>query len=187
MHNVTAPDFPNYVDDDHFHLSTIHLPAFAGMQIRNGPYGAISSKGASSGATHAVAPKSLSIDEYRSIVEWVIEHDSEIRALLFPALVEEYFEMRELVLDCLIDEDPDEVVPEITEPEELSALCGLVSLHVGGRSDSGEPRFGIELGRNWEDEHGAGVRFLGMQVVEVGGADTAFSFPDVESPLEDID
>ena len=115
------------------------------------------------------------------MIAWVIEHDVQIRLSLFPALVDQYWEMRDLVIDCLIDEDPEEVVPEIKEPEELAALCGLVALHVGGMSDNGKPRFGIELSCNWEEEHGAGVRFVGQRVVEDGHASNAFTFPDDEA------
>jgi hypothetical protein len=63
----------------------------------------------------------------------------------------------------------------------LARLCGLVALHVGGMTKGGEPRFGIELGCNWEDEHGAGVRFQGLKVVEAGEASDAFSFPKIEA------
>lgn len=181
MYNVKAPSFPEYIDDEYHHLSTIRLPAFAGMQITNGPYGAVSASGPSAGETHAAADKELDSDGFRSVVTWVIQHDSQIRAILFPALVEQYWVMRDLVIECLIDEDPDEVVPEIKDPEELASLCGLVALHVGGMSAKGEPRFGIELGCNWEEEHGAGVRFLGLKVMEAGEASVAFSFLDDEA------
>lgn len=184
MYNIDAPSFPNYTDDEYHHLSTIRLPAFAGMKITNGPYGAVSAPGPSTGETHAAADKELEPEEFIEVVKWVIKHDSQIRSLLFPALVEQYWEMRDLVIECLIDEDPDEVVPVIKEPEELASLCGLVALHVGGMSAKGEPRFGIELGCNWEEEHGAGVRFLGLKVVETGEASDAFSFPDEEAYSE---
>lgn len=181
MYNVDPPLFPEYIDDEHAHLSTIRLPAFAGMQITNGPYGQVSAPGPSTGETHACADKELNPDEFRTVVKWVIEHDSAIRSLLFPALVEQYLEMRDMVIDCLIDEDPDVVVPAIKQPEDLASLCGLVALHVKGLSANGAPRFGIELGCNWEDEHGAGVRFLGLKIVEVGAASDAFSFPKKEA------
>lgn len=180
MYNVNPPSFPEYIDDEFHHLSAIRLPAFAGMQITFGPYGAVSAPGASNGETHACAEKSLDPEEFRAVVKWVIEYDSRIRGRLFPALVEQYWEMRDVVMECLGDEDPDEVVPAIKDPEELASLCGLVALHVGGMSADGEPRFGIELGCNWEEEHGAGVRFLGMKVMEAGPASAAFCFPDEE-------
>jgi hypothetical protein len=137
--------------------------------------------GPSTGETHACGDKDLAAKEFRAVISWVIEHDAEIRSLLFPALVEQYWEMRDLVIECLVDEDPNEVVPEIEEPEELASLCGSVALHVGGMSKTGEPRFGIELGCNWEEEHGAGVRFVGLKVVQAGQASDAFSFPRNEA------
>lgn len=181
MYNTDAPPFPEYVEGEYSLLSRIRLPAFAGMQITEGPYGAVSAPGPSTGETHACADKDMAPEDFRAVVKWVIEHDSQIRSILFPALVEQYWEMRDLVIECLTDEDPDEVVPEIKNPEELASLCGLVALHVGGVSDEGEPRFGIELGCNWEEEHGAGVRFLGLKVVESGHASDAFSFPKKEA------
>ena len=181
MYNTDAPIFPEYVDHEYHHVTSITLPAFAGMQITDGPYGAVSSPAPSTGETHAVADKNLDPELFRSVVKWIIEHDSEIRSLLFPSLVDQYWLMRDLVIDTLIDEKPDDVVPKITHPEDLAKLCGLVAVHVGGESRTGDPRFGIELGCNWDDEHGAGVRFLGLRIVESGEASDAFIFPDEEA------
>ncbi|MBD2461421.1 hypothetical protein H6G89_10210 [Oscillatoria sp. FACHB-1407] len=181
MDNIEAPIFPEYVDDEYHHVSTITLPAFAGMQTTNAPYGAVSSPEPSIGETHAISNKSLDPKIFRAAVSWVIENAAEIRKLLFPALVEQYWEMRDLVIECLMDENPDDVVPEIEEPEELAKLCRLVAVHIGGQTTDGLPRFGIELGCNWEEEHGAGVRFVGLRVVKAGDASDAFTFPKYEA------
>jgi hypothetical protein len=175
MYNVDPPLYPEFVDDEYCHLSTIGLPSFAGMQITNGPYGAISDPGPSTGEVHAAADKSLAPDLFRAVIAWVIEHDAEIRRLMFPALVEQYWEMRDLVIECLVDEDPNEIVPEIKHPEDLAPLCGIVAVHVGGIASNGQPRFGIELGCNWEEEHGAGVHFVGLKLIEAGDASVAWS------------
>lgn len=179
MYNVKAPPFPEVTHDGYHHLSSIRLPAFSGMQITNGPYGAVSEPGASRGDTHAAADESLDPNVFRTAVAWVIQHQAELRPKLFSALVDQYWEMRDLVIESLIDEDPNEVVPEIREPDDLARLCGLVAVHVGGLNAVGEPRFGIELGCNWESEHGAGVRFEGLRVVDSGDASIAFSFPEL--------
>jgi hypothetical protein len=176
MYNVNAPTFPEYIDDEYHHLSSIRLPAFAGMQITNGPYGSVSEPSASTGDTHAASDKSLDPKVFQSAIAWVIEHNADIRPKLFAALVDQYWEMRDLVIECLIDEDPDVVVPKIGTPEDLAPLCGLVAVHIGSINIDGEPIFGIELGCNWETEHGAGVRFEGLRVVESGDAAIAFSF-----------
>jgi hypothetical protein len=179
MYNVNPPNFPDYIDDDHSHLSSIRLPAFAGMQITNGPYGAVSEPSPSIGDTHAVSDNSLDLKIFQSAIAWVIEHHAEIKPKLFASLMDQYWEMRDLVIECLIDEDPEDVVPEIETPKDLAPLCGLVALHIGGMSDAGEPIFGIELGCNWDMEHGAGVQFEGLRVVDSGDASIAFCFDDI--------
>jgi hypothetical protein len=176
MYNVNAPIFPAYIDDEYHHLSSIRLPAFAGMKITNGPYGSVSEPGSSTGDTHAASDKSLDPQVFQAAISWVIEHDADLRPMLFAALVDQYWEMRDLIIECLIDEDPNDVVPKINNPEDLAPLCGLVAVHIGGMSTTGEPIFGIELGCNWETEHGAGVQFEGLKVVEAGDAAVAFSF-----------
>jgi hypothetical protein len=65
----------------------------------------------------------------------VIEHNADIRPKLFAALVDQYWEMRDLVIECLIDEDPDTVVPKITNPEDLAPLCGMVALPAYWRNE----------------------------------------------------
>ena len=176
MYNVNPPPFPDYVDDEYHHLSSIRLPAFAGMQITNGPYGAVSEPGSSNGETHAAGDKSLDPEVFRAAIAWVIEHDAAIKPILFAALVDQYWENRDIVIDCLAGEDPNDLVPEIQVPEDLAPLCGLVAFHIGGMSAEGEPRFGIELGCNWEGEHGAGVQFEGLKVIESGDASVSFCF-----------
>jgi hypothetical protein len=150
------------------------------MQITNGPYGAVSAPGASTGDTHAAADLALDPKIFQTAVAWVIDHDAAIRPKLFAALVDQYWEMRDLVIECLIDENPDDVVPAIDQPEDLAPLCGLVTVHIGGMNAAGEPIFGIELGCDWETEHGAGVQFEGLRVVESG--DAAVAFTQIASP-----
>ncbi len=176
MYDVNAPAFPDYIDSEFFHIASIRLPAFAGMQVRNGPYGGISDDNPSTGETHAVSDKELDPEIFRTAVTWVMERDHLIRPLVLAALVDEYWEVRDIVIDTLIDEDPDDVVPEIQSSEDLAPLCGIINLHIGGMTSEGQAIFGIELGCNWEEEHGAGVRFEGLKVVEAGMGDAAYRF-----------
>jgi hypothetical protein len=177
MYNTEAPDFPQHVDGEHFRVSTIVLPSFAGSQVRNGPYGGISASGPSDGKTHAVCDKSFPVEDFLTAVEWVVRHNIQLRDSLLESLVDHYNEMRGLVIESLIDENPDDVVPAILDSADLLPLCGLVALHIGGMLPDNVPRFGIELGCNWETEHGAGARFSGLQIEEAGDSDHAFSFP----------
>ncbi|GEM_PF-4998329 len=65
MYNVKAPPFPEFTDDEYSHLTSIRLPAFSGMQITNGPYGAVSSPERSTGETHAAADRPGGYDSRR--------------------------------------------------------------------------------------------------------------------------
>lgn len=88
----------------------------------------------------------------------------------------QYWENREYLLESLIDEDPDDVVPEIQGNDDLRDLCGIVGIHIKKPGKDGSHRFGIEFGCTWEDEHGAGVRFENLDAVENGHASDAFDF-----------
>jgi len=68
MYNITAPKFPLHIDTETQHVSTVVLPAFAGTQYRNGPYGALSAPGLSNGEIHAVGDKSLATEDFRKVI-----------------------------------------------------------------------------------------------------------------------
>ena len=178
MYKTDAPKFPQCVDLKDVRVTTINLPAFSGTQFRNGPYGAVSAPGASTGETHARCDTSLPIEDFRRAIEWIVGRDEMIRDALFASLVDHYKEGREIELDCLEDEDPNVVLPEIQNSLELLPLCGLVAVHINAIMESGDPLFGIELGCNWETDRGAGARFLGLVVDSAGDADHSFIFPN---------
>ena len=131
----------------------------------------------SSGETHARCDTSLPIEDFRRVIEWIVARDEVIRDALFASLMDHYKEGREIELDCLEDEDPNVVLPEIQNSLELLPLCGLVAVHINAVLESGDPLFGIELGCNWETDRGAGARFLGLVVDSAGDADHSFIFP----------
>ena len=176
MYQTDAPRFPDHSESNGQRVSTIVLPAFAGTQFRNGPYGAISAPGSSDGETHAVSDPSLAMEDFKTAVEFIISNDEEIRDALFKSLVDHYVEMREVELSVLVGEDPDVVLPVIKSSEELLPLCGLVAVHVNKIAENGEPIFGIELGCNWDSDQAAGARFAGVVVEAAGEANYAFVF-----------
>jgi hypothetical protein len=176
MYNVTPPNYPMTSTDEYFHYTTLKVDGFAGLQIRNGPYGAVSSKELSDGAVHFCGNKDLPVDQFLIVAEWVSKNGKPILERSLESFVDQYWEMRDLVIECLIDEDPDDVVPKISNFIDLKKLCGIAAVHVGGINEDGNPLFGVEFGCTWEDEHGAGARFIGEELVESGEASDAFSF-----------
>lgn len=174
--NLTT--FPNFFFDGYFWTTYANLPAWTGFQVRNGPYGAISSDEKSSGIHKIVfAPEGRDGQELndgeRSLVQWVVDHEKaihdEVIALLFklyPAIQTTYLEA--------YGEDGNDILPDISELNEIKSIVGIVTIHVHQVSKNGIPYIGIELGCDWDEEHGAGILLHGSTPLEVGGADTAF-------------
>ena len=176
MYSIEAPNYPETKTDEFFKYTKKKVEGFAGLQERNGPYGAVSSISPSDGSIDFCCDKDMSTDQFLEIVDWVESNSGKLLALALESFVELYWEMRDLVIESLIDEDPDDVVPEIKSYDDLRKLCGIVAVHVKGKSDNGDPLFGIEFGCTWEDEHGAGAGFEGFTIKESGHASDAFDF-----------
>ncbi|UPT77697.1 hypothetical protein MN086_00805 [Sulfurovum sp. XGS-02] len=176
MYNTDAPLYPETKTDEYFIYTSIKSSGFAGLNVRNGPYGALSSNEPSDGTVDYSADKDMDKDTFLSESKWISDHADEILNLALAAMVDQYWENREYVLECLIDENPDDVVPEISGPQDLKNLCGIVAIHIKDPDKSENHRFGIEFGCNWEEEHGAGVRFENLKVIKNGHASDAFSF-----------
>jgi hypothetical protein len=176
MHAVNPPDYPETIADEYFRYTTNRAEGFAGLQIRNGPYGGLSSDGASDGSVHFCCDREMSSEEFLEIVDWVSANSEKVLDSALASFVDQYWEMRDLVLECLIDKDPDDVVPKIKSHNDLRRLCGIVAVHIKGYGPNRTPRFGIEFGCTWEAEHGAGARFEGTEVIESGYGSDAFDY-----------
>ena len=176
MYSVNPPKYPETIVDEYFKYTSKKVEGFAGLQIRNGTYGAVSSPEASDGEVHFCCDRDLDTQVFLSIVNWIEEYGEELLDLSLESFVEQFWEMRDLVIESLIDEDPDEVVPKISSFKDLKKLCGIVAVHVKGSGTDVEPRFGIEFGCSWEDEHGAGASFNGLKIIESGHGSDAFDF-----------
>lgn len=169
LYNTFAPNFPEYIDTKYNHLTTVQLPTFAGMLKTDGPYGAVIAPGPSTGQTHIQCDNHIDPKVFLEMTEWIIENSHNIKARLFPVLLEQYKNAQSMWL-----EDNSERFPVIDEPEQVKTLCGLVAIYISGYNSDGEPEFGVELGCEWDEEHGAGVRFSGLKVMKSGHADVTY-------------
>lgn len=176
MCNVEVPEFPSLSNDEYFKYTTKKVVGFSGLQIRNGPYGAISGDGQSDGTVHFCCDKDMTSESFIETVEWVDKNASLLLDVCLESFVDQYWKMRDLVIESLIDERAENVVPEISSYKELENLVGIIAVHVKDKSETGQYRFGIEFGCTWEDEHGAGAGFEGLKLVESGMASDAFDF-----------
>jgi hypothetical protein len=170
--------FPEFERNDNSWITSTILPSWAGFQIRNGPYGAVSDEGESDGLIHMVfAPEGLDDSsmaaEMTSMVGWVIENERSVHDRAMARLLQEYPGFREQFLDCFDEDEADQLAPPVTSIAELKRLCGIVSINVQPLLKAGVPFVGVEFGCTWDEEHGAGVLLHGSRALECGGADTA--------------
>lgn len=174
MNDVAPCGYPKIVIDDESKYTMKNISGFADMQIRNGPFGAVSTEGLSTGSVHFICDKCIDDKIFLDIVNWIDERASVILDKALSSFMDDYNEMRPLVIECLVDEDPDDVVPKINSYKELLNLCGIAGVYIRSNLVTNIPEFGIEFGCNWEDSHGAGAAFKGIELIDSGGADILF-------------
>jgi|SRR5579871_1220871 len=178
MGRADLPAFPEFKWNEYFWVTSARLPAWAGYQIRNGPYGGVSASGRTDGTVQILfAPEGrgdepLSDHEVR-LVEWVINNQDAIHHSMLEKLFEEYPSMREQALDWFDEDEAKKVLPKIRFPNQLKDIVGISSINVHKIEQDGKPFIGIELGCTWEIEHGVGILLHGEKALEIGGADTA--------------
>jgi hypothetical protein len=178
MYGVNPPLFPEFVWHEYFWVTSVMLPAWQGFQVRNGPYGSVSSAEPSDGLVHIIyAPEGRDdsrLNQYEiNSVKWMIDHEKSIHDVLLQKLFTHYPAIREEVSEWYDEAETAQLVPEMHCAEDLKKLVGIVSVNVHPLVKDGVPFIGIELGCTWDDEHGAGVILHGDHILEYGGADTA--------------
>lgn len=151
--------------------------AWSGFQERKGPYGAVSSSQPSLGdVTVAFAPEGRGGDplssEELSLVDWFLAHQQEVANAVLNILFNSYGAIKAGYIEEFGEEVSDDF-PDIESKGDLKKLFGIVSINIHQVSKDGLPYIGIEMGCDWEEEHGLGFLLHGREVVELGHADTA--------------
>lgn len=178
MGRSDVPTFPKFKWDDYFWVTSAKLPAWAGYQIRNGPYGRISANGRTDGTVQILfAPEGRGdgplSDREVSLVKWVIDSQAVVHDAMLEKLFEGYPSMREEALDSFDEDEAERMLPKIRFPNQLKDIVGILSINVHKLEQDGKPFIGVELGCTWEAEHGVGILLHGDKALEIGGADTA--------------
>jgi hypothetical protein len=156
--------------NEYFKEIQTSVDAVKGMQIRDGDYGSISSPEPSDGRIKVLCQHDVSTELLVATANWIKKHSEEIIGVALKSLLPKYAELRPLVLESLVSENGDDILPDVTEYMGLKPICGVVAIYVNDKTDGGEFSIGIEFGCNWDEEHGAGCLLEGLKVVAVGGA-----------------
>lgn len=162
---------------EYFWTARARLPSWAGFQVRDGAYGAISSDAPSDGSVTIVfAPEGrdtrpLTAEEV-GLVQWLLDNELDVARSLLDGLLVEYRRLQDVY--GYTGDDRDTFMPVVSSPEGFRNLIGLHSVHVHPLTKDGLPYLGFEFGCTWDEEHGLGVLMHGTRLVQAGGADTAF-------------
>lgn len=174
---MSNPVNPTFQWNEFFWEAEVKLPHWSGFQERNGPYGAISSDEPCDGTTKIVfAPEgrgdeALNSNEMNSIT-WFISHASQVIQSITNMLFANYASIRDGYIEEY-GEEMAEYFPEVKDASGIKNVVGIVSVNIHQVSKDNIPYIGVEMGCNWEEEHGIGFLLHGNKIVEVGGADTA--------------
>jgi hypothetical protein len=183
---LNVPPFPPLKWDDYFWTGTIVLPAWAGFQTRQGPYGRVNSAKSSDGSVRLYLKPPGDDKERRpptaeqiAAYQHLTRHGKVLHDAILRRIFEEYPSWRDEWLDAYgleEDEDSEEAqeVPPIQRPEQLRDLMGLSIVHIMSESRHGLAFVGFEFGCVWETEHGLGIMTHGDRILAVGQADTSF-------------
>jgi len=188
------PKLPRLRWDGHAWAGKIALPSWTGFQVRGGPYGQ-RRKGragarrpirfAPGGAAERGASLAKPSDEQAAAYAHLLAHEAAVTKAVLGRLLRDYPKHRatyhdEFGIDPESEEDDDDVfddlkpLPELRRAAELREVMGLVAIHVLGVAKAGVAYVGLELGCDWDEEHGAGLMLHKTRIVKVGGADTSF-------------
>jgi hypothetical protein len=164
--------------DQFFWTTKVQLPSWVGYQARNGPYGSISSDSPSDGFVTITAgsdsrDKSPLTEQERASAQWLLDHEAEVASAVLEGLLAEYPRLQGVY--GYEGAERDEYMPDVSSTKDFRQLIGLHNVHVLPLLKEGVPYIGYEFGCTWDGEHGLGVLMHGKRVVEVGGADTAFT------------
>jgi hypothetical protein len=175
--NVSNSVNPTFQWNEFFWEADVNLPDWSGFQERNGPYGAISSDEPSNGNIKLVfAPEGRGEEALNSaemeLINWFISNQSQVIESISSTLFSNY----EAIKDSCIEECGEEMAeyfPEVKDVSDIKNVVGIVSVNIHKVSKDNIPYIGVEMGCNWEEEHGMGFLLHGNKIVEAGGADTA--------------
>lgn len=192
---MAAPTkLPRLVAGDHAWTGTIEMPSWRRFQVRGGAYGS-RGRGKRGRARISFARRddgpTRPTSEQVAAYAYLVQHERAVtKAVLarilraYPKLRTEYHEGYGIDPDAPDDDDDDDddladllddprPLPVIKRAADLAKVMGLATVHVHDVAKAGIAYVGLELGCDWDDEHGAGVMLHKQRIVAMGGADSA--------------
>ena len=130
---IDVPPFPTLTWDGYFWTSLIALKSWAGFQSRLGSQGAVSAATGSDGSARlmAVPPEDAPrppLPEQTAAYQHLLDQEEAIRNSILQAVFAAYPGLQKTY--GYADEDAEELMPDLGQPSDLSALIGLANVHI---------------------------------------------------------
>ena len=151
MYKSNIPKYPQYLSEDDSVISELTLSSFTGMQIRNGPYGALSSDQVSDGSIHVSIEKNSENKTNISLFKWVLQNEILIHESLLNYIFVIRPEIMKINQECgfVIDD-----YSKICTINELHKSIGIVLISIRSPDLESDPVLILEIGTEWHyDQH----------------------------------
>jgi hypothetical protein len=113
-------------------------------------------------------------ESQRAAFAYLVERWQNVFSSVLEALLPYYQRIRPRYLDFL-EEDAEQLMPELADAKKLGPLIDIRQVFIHPAPKDGVC-VGLLFGCTWDEEHGLGVIVHLDQVMEIGGADLAFSW-----------
>lgn len=112
-------------------------------------------------------------EEHENGIDYLQNNQKEILESILTALLKVYPEWQQKY--SYSAEDKADFMPNITEIKGFAYLISPTTVYITSVFKDGLPYIGFLFSCSWDGEHGLGVMTHKDKIVEIGGADTAFS------------
>jgi hypothetical protein len=119
--------------------------------------------------------------EHTNGIEYLQSNQTTILESILSELLNKYPKLQE-IYDYPEDEKQD-FMPNISQIKDFEDLLSPYSIYITSVFKDGIPYIGYMFSCSWDPEHGLGVMSHKNRIIEIGGADTAFSTWSAEEDL----
>ncbi|MET3019048.1 DUF6985 domain-containing protein [Flavobacterium hydatis] len=119
--------------------------------------------------------------EHNNGIEYLQNNQTTILESILSELLNKYPKLQE-IYDYPEDEKQD-FMPDISQTKDFADLLSPSSIYITSVFKDDIPYIGYMFSCSWDSEHGLGIMTHKNQIIEIGGADTAFSTWSAEEDL----
>ncbi|MCV9926026.1 hypothetical protein OIU83_00035 [Flavobacterium sp. LS1R49] len=119
--------------------------------------------------------------EHNNGIEYLQNNQTTILESILTKLLSKYPELQEIY--DYPEEEKQDFMPDVTQIKDFSDLLSPSTIYITSVFKDGIPYIGYMFSCSWDSEHGLGVMTHKNRIIEIGGADTAFSTWSAEEDL----